>query len=165
MEGKGLALIQTPGWVEIRRRLVTALYALHSIALVRTDSNNGRVTKRVMLVDDNPAILQALHKVFELHCDWAVCGEAVSGREGIEKAKILNPDLIVLDVSMPEMNGLEAARVLHGIMPQVPLILCSLHADEILGGEAKSAGAVAVVSKTHNMQTLVDKASELFPAS
>src|ERR1700758_371515 len=97
-----------------------------------------------MLVDDSPAILEALHKVFELQSDWDVCGEAASGREGIERAKLLRPDLIVLDVSMPGMNGLEAARVIHGIMPKVPMILCSLHTDEVLGREAKSAGAVAV---------------------
>lgn len=116
-------------------------------------------------MDDSPAIRQALHKVFELYSDWAVCGEAANGREGIEKAKLLKPDLIVLDQSMPEMNGLEAARVIHGIMPQVLLILCSLHTDEILGREAESAGVVAVVSKTQNMQTLVNKASELLRAS
>ena len=116
-------------------------------------------------MDDSPAIRQALHKVFEFHSDWAVCGEAASGREGIEKAKALKPDLIVLDVSMPEMNGLEAARVIHGIMPQVLLILCSLHTNEVLGREAKSAGAVAVISKTQNMDTLVQKASELLRAS
>ena len=118
-----------------------------------------------MLVDDNPAIRQALHKVFELQSDWAVCGEAATGREGIEQAKLLKPDLIVLDVSMPGMNGLEAARVLHGIMPKVPLILCSLHLDEVLGREVKSAGVVAVFSKSQNMDRLVSKASELFRAS
>jgi DNA-binding NarL/FixJ family response regulator len=118
-----------------------------------------------MLVDDNAAVRQALHKVFEIYSDLAVCGEAASGVEGIEKAKALQPDLIILDVSMPEMSGLEAARVIHGIMPKVPLILCSLHADEILRREAKLAGAVAVVSKTQNMQTLVNKASELLRAS
>ena len=119
-----------------------------------------------MLVDDNPAIRQALHKVFELRSDWAVCGEATNGREGIEQAKLLKPDLIVLDVSMPGMNGLEAARVIHGIMPKIPLILCSLHTDEVLGREAKSAGVVAVFSKTQNMdRQLVSKATELLHAS
>lgn len=118
-----------------------------------------------MLVDDNPAILKALHNVFELSSELAVCGEAVSGHEGIEKAKRLRPDLIVLDVSMPEMNGIEAAKIIHGIMPKVPLILCSLYMDNILSAEAQSAGIQAVVSKTQNMQVLVTKARELLRAS
>ena len=65
---------------------------------------------------------------------------------------------------MPGMNGLEAARVIHGIMPKIPLILCSLHTDEVLGWEAKSAGVVAVFSKTQNMDRLVS-ATELLHAS
>ncbi len=125
----------------------------------------GGVIKRVMLVDDNPAIRQALHNVFEFYSDWDVCGEAANGMEGIEKAKLLRPDIIVLDMSMPEMSGLDAARVIHGIMPQVPLILCSLHAEETLRVEARSAGVVAIVSKTQNMQTLVNKARELVRAA
>lgn len=118
-----------------------------------------------MLVDDNPAVLRALHNVFEFSSELAVCGEAISGREGIEKAKSLKPDLIVLDVSMPEMNGIEAAKVIHGMMPKVALILCSLYTDDLLSAEAQSAGIQAVVSKTQNMQILVTKARELLCAS
>ena len=118
-----------------------------------------------MLVDDNAAIRRALHYVFDVSSEWTVCGEAESGREGIEKAKTLRPDLIVLDVSMREMNGIEAARVIHDIMPQVPMILCSLHTDELLRSEARSAGVQAVVSKTQNMQILVSTARELLRAA
>lgn len=119
------------------------------------------VPKRIMVVDDNPAIRRALRNILEFNDGWVVCGEAVDGREGIEKAKQLHPDLIVLDVSMPVMNGLDAARVLHQIMPQVPLILCSLHTDEVLRKEAIHAGVDAVISKAQNMQTLIFKAREL----
>jgi DNA-binding NarL/FixJ family response regulator len=119
------------------------------------------VPKRIMVVDDNPAIRRALKNILEFNDGWVVCGEAVDGREGIEKAKQLHPDLIVIDVSMPVMNGLDAARVLHQIMPQVPLILCSLHTDEVLRKEAIHAGVDAVISKAQNMQTLIFKAREL----
>jgi len=117
-----------------------------------------------MVVDDNAAIRKALHNVFEFSSDWSVC-DAANGREGIEKAKRLKPDLIVLDVSMPEMNGIDAAKVIHRIMPEVPLILCSLFTNERLAAEAQSAGVQAVVSKTQNMQALVSKARELLRAS
>jgi CheY-like chemotaxis protein len=90
---------------------------------------------------------------------------SVDGRDAIEKPKQLHPDLIVLDVSMPVMNGIDAAQVLHQIMPAVPLILCSLHTNEILEDEASAAGVNAVVSKTQNMQLLVNKARELLEAA
>jgi CheY-like chemotaxis protein len=150
--------------VKIRKSMTAHLYALHSIAAVRPTSNNSEVGKRVMLVDDNPAIRKALHNVFEFNSDWSVC-EAANGREGIEKAERMKPDLIVLDVSMPEMNGIDVAKVIHRIMPEVPLILCSLYADELLDAEAQSAGVKAVVSKSQNMQALVSKARELLRAS
>ena len=114
-----------------------------------------------MVVDDNPAIRRILRNILEFNEGWVVCGEGVDGRDGVEKAKQLNPDLIVLDVSMPVMNGLEAARILHEIMPEVPVILCSLHTDGVLERAAKVAGATAVFSKAENMQTLINKAREL----
>jgi len=119
------------------------------------------VAKRIMVVDDNPAIRRILRNILEFNHDWVVCGEGVDGRDGVEKAKALSPDLIVLDVSMPVMNGLDAARVLHQIMPDVPLILCSLHTDRLLENEARQAGVTAVFSKAENMETLVHKAREL----
>jgi len=119
------------------------------------------VAKRIMVVDDNPAIRRILRNILEFNHDWVVCGEGVDGRDGVEKAKALSPDLIVLDVSMPVMNGLEAARILHQVLPNVPLILCSLHTDRLLEVEARSAGVTAVFSKAENMQMLVNKAREL----
>jgi DNA-binding NarL/FixJ family response regulator len=119
------------------------------------------VAKRILVVDDNPAIRRILRNILEFNDEWMVCGEAVDGRDGVEKAKLLNPDLIVLDVSMPVMNGLDAARILHQIMPGVPVILCSLHTDRILEMEARGAGVTAVFSKAENMQTLISKAREL----
>ena len=119
------------------------------------------MAKRIMVVDDNPAIRKILRNILEFDHDWTVCGEGVDGRDGVEKAKNLKPDLIVLDVSMPVMNGLEAARILHQIMPDVPVILCSLHTDRVLEMEARGAGVTAVFSKAENMQTLINKAREL----
>ena len=119
------------------------------------------MAKRIMVVDDNPAIRRALKNILEFTPGWEVCGEAADGRDGIEKAKMLSPDLIVLDLSMPVMNGLEAARILHEIMPSVPLILCSLHTDRVLQREATAAGITTVFSKAENMQTLISKAREL----
>jgi CheY-like chemotaxis protein len=122
------------------------------------------MTKRIMVADDNAAIRRALRKILEFRKDWTVDSEAVNGRDAVEKAQKSTPDLIVLDVSMPVMNGLEAARVLHHLLPRVPLILCSLHMDDLLEKEAFAAGVDAVVSKAQNMQILVSKAQELLEA-
>jgi two-component system chemotaxis response regulator CheY len=113
------------------------------------------------VVDDNPAIRAVLRRILEFNDGWTVCGEAVDGRDGVDKAKELHPDLVVLDLSMPVMNGLEAARILHQTMPKLPVILCSLHSDELLQREAAAVGVTAVVSKAHNMQTLINKAKQL----
>jgi two-component system, chemotaxis family, chemotaxis protein CheY len=119
------------------------------------------VPKRILVVDDNPAIRAVLRRILEFNDGWTVCGEAVDGRDGVDKAKELHPDLVVLDLSMPVMNGLEAARILHQTMPKLPVILCSLHSDELLQREAAAVGVTAVVSKAHNMQTLINKAKQL----
>ena len=121
--------------------------------------------KRIVVADDNAAVRRALRGILELEGDWKVDGEAVDGRDAIEKAQKLRPDLIVLDVSMPVMSGLDAARVLRRIMPAVPLILCSLHTNDVLEQEALAAGVDAVVSKAQNMQVLVNKARELLEAA
>jgi CheY-like chemotaxis protein len=123
------------------------------------------MTKRIMVADDNAAIRRALRQILEFRKDWTVDSEAVNGRDAVEKAQKSTPDLIVLDVSMPVMNGLEAARVLHHLLPRVPLILCSLHMDDLLQKEAFAAGVDAVVSKAQNMQILVSKAQKLLEAA
>ena len=76
------------------------------------------MAKAVLVVDDNALIRQALCELFKREADFEVCGEAENGREAIEKAQQLHPDLIVMDLSMPVMNGIEAARVLKGLMPR-----------------------------------------------
>jgi len=79
---------------------------------------------------------------------WEVCGEAANGREGVEKAQVLKPDLIVLDLSMPVMNGLDAARELTRLLPDVPLVMFTNFETAHLRRQALSVGIKAIVSKT-----------------
>jgi two-component system response regulator NreC len=120
--------------------------------------------KCILLVDDNAAIRQMLRTVFEETSGWEVCGEAENGREAIEKARKLKPDLIVLDLSMPIMSGLEAAPVLRRMLPTVPIILFTLHGSKFLERDARSAGVTAVVSKDAAVTTLVNQAEDLLRA-
>ena len=78
---------------------------------------------RVLIVDDNFFIRQILSEIFKREPDFEVCGEAANGNEALRVAQLLRPDLIVLDLAMPVMNGLDAARMLRRLMPGVTLIM------------------------------------------
>ena len=93
----------------------------------------------ILLVDDSAAIRRGLRREFE-RAGWEVCGEAANGREAIIKAEQLLPQVILLDLAMPEMNGLTAARLLKRILPGVQLILFTAHGDLFKSDEATSAG-------------------------
>lgn len=118
--------------------------------------------KRVMLVDDSATIRDAVRTLFDSHPSFFICGEAEHGRDAVEKAPQLRPDLIVLDLSMPVMNGLVAAPLLIKILPHVWIILFSAHEDypDILK-LSQAAGIHAVVSKSKASTHLIPQAEAL----
>jgi DNA-binding NarL/FixJ family response regulator len=113
--------------------------------------------KKVLVVEDNAMIRDLLCKLFTSEDGIDVCGEANNGREAIEKAQELRPDVIVMDLSMPVMNGIDAARVLKRLMPKVPLIMFSEYGDAFSESEALSAGVSALVSKSAHVSVLLQK--------
>jgi DNA-binding NarL/FixJ family response regulator len=119
------------------------------------------MAKSILLVDDNAYIRQALCQVFKSEADFKVCGEATNGKEAIDKALELHPDLIVLDLSMPVMNGLDAARELKQLMPTVPLLMYSQFGDMVAEQQARLVGISEVVSKSQSAAILVSKARSL----
>lgn len=90
-----------------------------------------QVPKNILVADDSPIIRKSLYEMFEVEEDYDLCAEATNGREAIELAKKHRPALIILDLSMPMMNGLDAARELKRIMPHVPIILFTVHAETV----------------------------------
>ena len=90
-----------------------------------------------------------------------VCGEASDGAEGLEKGLQLRPDVIVLDFSMPRLNGLQAAFMFHKVVPDTPIILFTLFKDEMLDRLARSAGVASVVSKADEITVLADEVKRL----
>jgi DNA-binding NarL/FixJ family response regulator len=102
----------------------------------------------ILIVDDNAAIRRSLTMLLQQEPSWRVVGEAANGAEGIAKARELKPALIVLDLSMPVMNGLEAARELSQILPSVPILMLTNYADCGLEGSARAAGVRLLHSKT-----------------
>ena len=119
------------------------------------------LAKSVLIVDDNRFIRRALCELFERESDFEVCGEAENGKEAIAEAQKLRPDLIVLDLSMPVMNGFDAARVLKRLMPTVLLIMYSAFGDKVAEYQARLIGISDVVSKSENASVLIHKARGL----
>lgn len=117
--------------------------------------------KTVLVVDDNAVIRHTLCQLFTAEADFDVCGEAENGLQAIEKAQELRPELIVMDLSMPVMNGIDAARALKSLLPAVPLIIFSEYSNVFSENEARSAGVSALVSKSEHVSVLLDKMRRL----
>src|SRR5215469_8802387 len=100
----------------------------------------------VLIVDDHPHVRRVLRNYFE-NSHLAECSEAVNGLDAIEKAQQLNPDLVLLDFSMPVMNGIEAAKALKQTMPRVPVFMLTAYFGSSMESLAKQSGVSAVFSK------------------
>jgi DNA-binding NarL/FixJ family response regulator len=116
--------------------------------------------KSVVIIDDNAIVRQTVGHAF-LDDGFKFYGEAQNGKEGIEVVKQLKPDIAIVDLSMPVMNGFQTAPVLRKLFPDMPIILFSLHGDGQVKAEAARLGVDAVVSKSEDLPTLIDKAHEL----
>ena len=120
------------------------------------------MAKSVLIADDHDMIRKALCELFASQQDFEVCAEAENGKEAVEMARVLLPDLILLDLSMPVMNGVEAACELKRSMPMVPIIVFSEYGDVFSEKEARQQGISAVVPKSAQLSVLLDRARALF---
>lgn len=116
--------------------------------LAVTPDGEVTVLKCILIADDNGAIRAATRHSLESQPGFEVCGEAVDGLDALKKARRLSPDLIILDLVMPRMNGLKAAHELRAMMIRVPIILFTLYADVVSAQDALAAGISAVVCKS-----------------
>lgn len=113
--------------------------------------------KSILIVDDSIAIRNGLRTLLARESDLTVCGEASNGVEAIERARELNPDVIVLDLSMPILNGLQAAPVLHEVVPSASIILFTSYGNVASGQAGLGSGIDAVISKDEGMTGLLEK--------
>jgi CheY-like chemotaxis protein len=116
---------------------------------------------RVFLVDDHPSVRTGIRALLETS-GFEICGEASDGLDAVERAPEVNPDLIILDVSMPRMNDLDAGRKLRDIHPHVPILLNTVHAAVIRAEVSLPESVTAVVDKREN---LLHRVLQLLPKS
>lgn len=121
----------------------------------------GNKSYRVLVVDDHQVMRKGVRALLESDSVWEVCGEAENGRLAVEKTRELNPDLVILDLTMPEMNGLEAARQIRQVSPQTKIVIFSMHESPQVRKEARDAGADAFVSKSSMAEALTATAKGL----
>jgi chemotaxis response regulator CheB len=114
---------------------------------------------KVLIVDANRFFRERLSSMFSGDPDFEVCGQAENGKEAVEKALRLDPDLVILDLLMPVMNGIDAARVLRLVMPRLPLIMHVATEDQLVEKEARLIGVTEIVPKS--AQILVQTARRI----
>jgi two-component system response regulator NreC len=121
---------------------------------------------RILIADDNDAVRRGVVGLLSSETDWKVCGEARDGSEALQKARELLPDLILLDVSMPGMNGLEVARLLRQELPEAKILVISQHDPIQLLPRVLEVGGNACVDKNRLGIDLVAsiKSVEVLPA-
>ena len=110
----------------------------------------------VLLVDDSEILRGVMREFFEALTDWKIVGEAGDGAEAIQKAIELKPDLILLDFSMPNMNGVDAAPILKRILPDVPIVVFTIFNDALGSSLSSAVGVDLVVPKTEGLTVLVN---------
>jgi two-component system response regulator NreC len=103
---------------------------------------------RILIVDDHQVVRSGIRNLLDGHVRWEVCGEAENGREGLAKAIALRPDLIILDITMPLMNGFEVAAEIRKVAPRTKIIVFSMHDSRQISEQAIQAGADAYVVKS-----------------
>ena len=110
---------------------------------------------RLLLVDDQPVVRRGLRVRFQLEPDMQVVGEASTGREALTLAQTLAPDVVLLDIKMPDMDGIETTVALKTVVPQSAVVILSIHTDRQTRMRARTAGAVAFVEKRGTTDTLL----------
>jgi DNA-binding NarL/FixJ family response regulator len=126
---------------------------------------SNKLNARILIADDQESARKALKALVETCLGWDVCGQAENGREAIEKARELRPDLIVLDLSMPVMDGLAAARAIAQHSPGVPILIYTLYVTPELATEAKKAGVRLIVDKAGTREKLLTAMATLLTSS
>ncbi len=110
----------------------------------------------ILIVDDHEVVRQGIRTILRARPQWDVCGEAVNGKDAIEKARSLDPDVIIMDITMPEMSGIEATREITKLKLRAGVLIFTMHESQNLAATVKDAGARGFVLKSHAARDLLD---------
>lgn len=110
---------------------------------------------RILIADDNPLVRLAIRLLLESHHDWIICGEAANGFEAVEQAAALKPDVILLDITMPELDGLTAVPLIRKRAPETQIIILTLHESLDMARTAALMGATVYITKSLITDALV----------
>jgi DNA-binding NarL/FixJ family response regulator len=111
---------------------------------------------KILIVDDHEVVRQGVRTILRSRPQWEVCGEAVNGRDAIDKAKSLDPDVIIMDITMPEMSGIEATREISKLKLRAAVLVFTMHESKNLASTVQDAGARGFVLKSHAARDLLD---------
>ncbi|HWW18605.1 MAG TPA: response regulator transcription factor [Candidatus Saccharimonadales bacterium] len=111
---------------------------------------------RILIVDDHEVVRQGIRTILRARPQWEVVGEAVNGRDAIEKAQSLDPDVIIMDITMPEMSGIEATREISKLKLRSAVLVFTMHESKNLAATVQDAGARGFVLKSHAARDLLD---------
>jgi DNA-binding NarL/FixJ family response regulator len=110
---------------------------------------------RILIVDDHDVARRGIRSLLENHPGWEICGEAKDGREAVECANKLKPDLVLLDIGMPSLNGLDAARQIHATCPETRILILTMHDTDQVVREVLAVGARGFLLKSDSARDLV----------
>ena len=110
---------------------------------------------RILIADDHDVVREGIRAMLQNQPDWEICDEAASGREAVEKAKQHKPDIMLLDFSMPELNGVDVTRLVLKALPETEVLIFTMHNSEQLAREVLAAGARGLILKTESKRTLI----------
>jgi DNA-binding NarL/FixJ family response regulator len=111
---------------------------------------------RILLADDHDLVRQGIRAVLQERPGWEICGEASNGREAVEKAQLLKPDIVIVDVGMPYLNGVDATRQITKTNPAVKVLVLTIHPSEQIINEVLEAGAKGYLLKSDAAQELIN---------
>jgi DNA-binding NarL/FixJ family response regulator len=114
---------------------------------------------RILVADDHSIVRRGVRALLETRPGWKVCGEAATGAEAVKQAKKLRPDVVVIDITMPDLNGFEATRQIREATPQTEVLVLTVHESEQALREVLDAGALGYVSKSDldlNLSTAIE---------
>src|SRR6202051_3707816 len=116
---------------------------------------------RILIADDHDLVRRGVKALLQSHANWQICGEAITGREAVAKAEELKPDIIILDISMPDLNGVEAARRIRKASAGTEILILSMHYSDQMIREIVDAGVRGYIVKSDSDRDLISAVDAL----